>query len=122
MLHSKYNVSFDVDERERLGRTTAKSALYVWLLLASGCATTFTGSAQVEGGRAGCEKKCSAIGLQMQAFVFMGEYSSACVCDVPGPAAQADNSGSKAALAMGALTQLLDMADQQCMMQDCGRF
>ncbi|MBX3183435.1 MAG: hypothetical protein KIT72_03285 [Polyangiaceae bacterium] len=47
------------------------------------CATSFTGSAHVKDGRAGCEKKCSAEGMQMAGMVFMGEYSDACICEVP---------------------------------------
>ncbi len=51
------------------------------------CTTSFTGSAHVKGGRAGCEKKCAQEGMRMAGMVFMGEYSDACVCEVPsGPA------------------------------------
>ena len=56
-------------------------------LLAVGCATNFTGSPHVEGGRGGCEKKCSAQGMEVAGMVYMGEYSSACVCAAPGQAA-----------------------------------
>ena len=48
-----------------------------------GCATSFTGSAHVENGRAGCEDKCKGQGMQVAGMVYMGEYSSACVCEVP---------------------------------------
>ena len=53
-----------------------------------GCATNFTGSPHVEGGRAGCEKKCSSNGMEVSGMVYMGEYSSACVCAVPGQSAK----------------------------------
>ncbi len=53
-------------------------------LILSGCATTFTGSPHVEDGRAGCEKKCKGQGMEVAGMVYMGEYSSACVCEVPG--------------------------------------
>jgi hypothetical protein len=46
----------------------------------SGCATTFIGDAHVSGGRAGCEKKCASQGFKCTGMVYMGEYSSACVC------------------------------------------
>jgi hypothetical protein len=48
-----------------------------------GCATSFTGNAHVENGRAGCEEKCKGQGMQVAGMVYMGEYSSACVCEVP---------------------------------------
>jgi len=96
-------------------------ALKLFLLVVSGCATTFTGSAEVEGGRPGCERKCASIGLEMQAFVFMGEYSTACVCEVPGSAAQARRSAAAAAVAVGVMTQMRDQRDAFCE-QDCSRF
>jgi hypothetical protein len=49
----------------------------------AGCATSFTGNAHVENGRAGCEEKCRGQGMQIAGMVYMGEYSSACVCEVP---------------------------------------
>jgi hypothetical protein len=49
-----------------------------------GCATSFTGEAHVEDGRAGCEKKCSENGMSLAGMVYMGEYSDACVCEVKG--------------------------------------
>ncbi len=54
------------------------------LLLSMGCATSFTGSAHIKGGRSGCERRCAQDGLEMSAFVYMGEYSDACVCGKPG--------------------------------------
>lgn len=50
----------------------------------SACATNFTGSPHVEGGRSGCEAKCKAQGMEIAGMVYMGEYSDACVCAVPG--------------------------------------
>ncbi|HKU37387.1 MAG TPA: hypothetical protein VJR89_04550 [Polyangiales bacterium] len=95
-------------------------ALNLLLLGAAGCATTFTGSAMVEGGRSGCERKCSTIGLQMQAFVFMGEYSSACVCEAAGKAASAADASPASTVAM--LWQLRNPADAWCIKGDCGHF
>jgi outer membrane lipoprotein SlyB len=54
------------------------------ILLLAGCATSFTGSPHVEDGRAGCDKKCRGQGMETAGMVYMGEYSSACVCAVPG--------------------------------------
>lgn len=67
----------------------------------TGCATSFTGSAHVEEGRAGCERKCAGQGLAMSGMVYMGEYSSACVCEIPGAAG---GQGATAAAAGGAAT------------------
>jgi hypothetical protein len=50
---------------------------------ALGCATSFTGSAFVENGRNGCDAKCRGQGMQVAGMVYMGEYSDACICEVP---------------------------------------
>jgi hypothetical protein len=60
----------------------------------SGCPTTFSGSAHVVGGRAGCEQKCKKSKLRMSALVFLGEYSSACVCEAQIPSDKTSESGS----------------------------
>jgi hypothetical protein len=49
-----------------------------------GCATSFTGGAHVEDGRNGCERKCKGQGMEVTGMVYMGEYSDACICSVPG--------------------------------------
>ena len=54
------------------------------LTVSTGCATSFTGSPHVENGRSGCESKCKGQGMEVAGMVYMGEYSSACVCEVPG--------------------------------------
>jgi hypothetical protein len=56
-------------------------------LVLAGCATSFTGSPYVEGGRSGCEAKCRSAGMEVVGLVYMGEYSDACVCGVPGRSA-----------------------------------
>ena len=57
------------------------------VLSLTACATSFQGSAYIEDGRTGCEHKCAGQGLAMSGLVYMGEYSSACVCSVVGPGA-----------------------------------
>jgi hypothetical protein len=94
-------------------------AIHLLALLAGACATSFQGSAMVEGGRRGCERKCAANGLQMQSFVFMGEYSTACVCDVPGHTAHVDSAAEAAAV--GVMTQMRDAEQQYCDREDCSR-
>lgn len=57
------------------------------LVLVAGCATSFTGAPHIEDGRAGCEAKCRGQGMALAGMVFMGEYTSGCVCAVPGQTA-----------------------------------
>jgi hypothetical protein len=54
-----------------------------FLMMAAGCATTFTGDAHIE--PAACQAKCTAANMQFVGMVYMGEYSSACICDIPLP-------------------------------------
>jgi hypothetical protein len=49
-------------------------------LFLSGCTTTFYGAAYYPGGAKSCQINCRAKGMEMSAFVFAGEYSTACVC------------------------------------------
>lgn len=85
--------------------------------VAMGCATSFTGSAHVEDGRAGCEAKCRGQGMQVAGMVYMGEYSSACVCEVPGSAASGRrqqllaSSASAAGAAAGVVMQMRRQQD-----------
>ena len=58
--------------------------MFACVALMSACATSFTGSPYIEGGRTECEAKCAGQGLSMCGMVYMGEYSSACVCSVGG--------------------------------------
>jgi hypothetical protein len=50
-----------------------------------GCQTQFAGSAHVD--VATCARKCSQNNLAMAGMVYLGEYSSACICEVPKSAA-----------------------------------
>lgn len=63
-----------------------RSYVILLALALPACATSFQGSAHIEAGRAGCEHKCAGQGLAMSGLVYLGEYSSACVCSVVGPA------------------------------------
>ena len=62
---------------------TSRLVPVVLLMGLAGCRTVFTGSAHVENGRAGCDVKCKGVGMQVAGMVYMGEYSSACVCEAP---------------------------------------
>ncbi len=84
-------------------------ALSSFLFFVSGCATSFMGSAYFEGGRGACEKKCAAGGLQMTGMVYMGEYSSACVCELPRPAAAPSGAVAPAASGAAAVGVIMQM-------------
>jgi hypothetical protein len=76
----------------------------------SACATSFTGSAHVDNGRSGCEAKCKGEGMELAGMVYMGEYSDACVCAVPGKSASARHDLlASAAVAGGASGVVMQM-------------
>ena len=62
-------------------------SLLVFVVLGAGlgCQTQFVGDAHID--PAACQAKCTEAGLAMAGMVYMGQYSSACVCEVPKPAA-----------------------------------
>jgi hypothetical protein len=53
-------------------------------LLVAGCSlpTSFKGEPKVPGGAAGCQTRCTALGMELAGMVVMGEYSDGCVCRV----------------------------------------
>jgi hypothetical protein len=84
-------------------------------LFATACATSFTGSAHVENGRQGCEAKCKGQGMELVGMVYMGEYSDACVCAVPGQTGsmQKLRIASAGAVAAGAAGVVMQMRRQE---------
>jgi len=84
-------------------------------LFMGACATSFTGSAHVEDGRPGCEAKCKGQGMELAGMVYMGEYSDACVCSVPGKSASANQNllASGGAVAGGSAGVVMQMRDQE---------
>jgi len=88
------------------------AVLIVVGVLTGGCATSFTGSAHIEGGRQACESKCRGQGMEVAGMVYMGEYSSACVCEIPGKSASAHNVMMAAAGATGGAAGVI-MQQQQ---------
>lgn len=65
-----------------------------------GCQTQFTGSPHIE--PAACQTRCKGINMQMSGMLYMGEYSSACLCELPKPGvptATASASGAAGAAA-----------------------
>ena len=94
---------------------------FVWIAVLglNGCATSFTGDAHVPGGRSGCASKCAAEGMTMSGLVFMGEYSSACICEPPGAAGGRGRLGAGAAAATGAAG--VEMQRQRAQQQQAAR-
>jgi hypothetical protein len=87
-------------------------------LTATGCATSFTGDPHIENGRSGCEAKCRGEGMALAGMVFMGEYTSGCVCAVPGQTASTAHvlasSGAQAGgAAAGVVMQMRRQQEQQ---------
>ena len=84
-----------------------------------GCATSFTGNAHVENGRAGCEEKCKGQGMQVAGMVYLGEYSSACVCEVPHGSASSSRrefllgSAGSSGAAVGVVMQMRSQQQRQ---------
>jgi hypothetical protein len=66
-------------------------ALAFAALLSSCGATSFKGQAKFPGGAPACFTHCQKRSMQMENFVYLGAYSSACVCGVVRPS----NSGKR---------------------------
>ena len=94
-----------------------------FLVTASCNPTTFNGDAHFPGGPAGCAKACQKQGLSMGAFVYAGEYSSACVCSARPASASAEADDGLAAVAIGATGVMTQMraAEQQAARQPVRR-
>jgi hypothetical protein len=70
--------------------------------LGAACQTQFIGDAHID--PAACQAHCAASRLEMVGMVFLGEYSSACICQVPRPpGTQASKVPEAVAAAPGAL-------------------
>lgn len=62
-------------------RQTLHGLLLLVSSLVAGCATQFVGSAHYPGGAAACFTACAHNRMRMSGFVYLGAYSSACVCE-----------------------------------------
>lgn len=99
-------------------KTTTSSIGFAAVLaaFATSCmqATSFTGSPHVLNGRAGCEAKCRGQGMELVGMVYMGEYSDACVCAVPGEDATIRDVGTaSASVAAGAAGVAMQMQEEE---------
>jgi hypothetical protein len=89
--------------RNEMKKNRTRMVVTAFMLLAcASCATNFTGSPYVENGRAGCEAKCRSVGMEVAGVVYMGEYSDACVCAVPGQRAEVMREATAAVAGAGA--------------------
>jgi len=110
-------------------RGSLGALLIVGGLVVQACATTFTGAAHIEGGREGCERQCSAQKLEMSGLVYLGEYSSACVCSVPKlsdaaatqPALHRSAASASAAAVAGVMMQMQELQRQDFEVRDAAR-
>jgi hypothetical protein len=85
--------------------TARTTSLAVLLLALPACTrpTAFEGEAKFPGGARGCYDRCAAEGLEMASFVYVGEYSTACACQMrraaPGPVSEVGGPGPAIAAA-----------------------
>jgi hypothetical protein len=100
-----------------------KTALLLCIVLA-GCRTEFVGDPHVA--PAACQSKCAAVNMRMTGMVYMGEYSSACICEIAPPAGAplppppptsgppgGSAGGAAAAAAAGVVMQMRQQQQQQ---------
>src|SRR5262245_56175312 len=90
--------------------------LYIVGSLGCQTPTSFEGEAKFPGGPRGCYQRCQAEQLEMASFVYVGEYSSACACQLrrTGPAASNETvSSAVVAAAAGSELQRRRIAAQQ---------
>jgi hypothetical protein len=73
-----------------------------------GCAQTqFQGDPHISAQQ--CQAACAQRQLQMSGMVFMGEYSSACICEVPRPQGAPPPSGAAGAAGGAAAGVVMQM-------------
>jgi hypothetical protein len=80
------------------------------LLVSLGCQTNFTGSPHISTQQ--CQARCTGDGLVMSGMVYMGEYSSACICETPRTGSASVSAGAAAASAAGASGVVMQMRSQ----------
>ncbi len=81
------------------------------LAILPACATSFRGNAHISTSE--CSARCREIGGEMAAYVFMGAYSTACVCEPPGQRADASEGVGAGGAVAGVWMQMQEQARQQ---------
>lgn len=88
-------------------RTIFAAALAAALTLAGcGSPTQFRGDAKVKGGPDGCRAICAAWNMELSGMVAMGDYSTGCICQVPGAGAAAGGGAAATSAAPGVVIQM----------------
>lgn len=67
----------------RILRLAVLTLFALGITLSTGCATTFFGDPYFGGPRK-CYQKCRSQNMNMAGYVYVGRYSSACVCEIKG--------------------------------------
>ncbi len=83
--------------------------LIVALFFVVGCQTRFEGDPHVS--PAACQQKCASVNMRVSGMVFMGEYSSACLCEVAN--AQPSTAAAGAAAVGGAVGVVMQTRNAQ---------
>lgn len=94
-------------------RTLLFIAAALALFVAPSCATQFSGSPQVRGGVAGCISRCRSQNMVLGAYVYVGEYSTACVCEPSTRTAAASGATASVPAAVGVALQMRRHQDQR---------
>lgn len=72
-------------------------------LTVTGCATSFSGSAKVEG-PAECRRVCGEWGMELAGMVAMGDYTNGCICKVKGEQLSLNDTGKSVLLSSAGQT------------------
>src|SRR5690349_9285611 len=83
-------------------------ALLAAVLLCASCGgpTQFRGDAKVKGGPAACRQICAGWNMELVGMVAMGDYSTGCICQVPGAGAPAGGAAAATSSAAGVVLQM----------------
>lgn len=89
-----------------------KSALVLLFVpfLATGCGG---GTMHFPGGGPGCFTHCASANMEMDSFVYVGDYSTACVCRLKAGEGAQPGQGAAAGAASGAAAMLIIAQQQQ---------
>jgi hypothetical protein len=90
-----------------------QQARWILCLFLIGCQTNFVGSPHID--PATCASKCAQDRLAMAGMVYMGEYSSACICEVPRPPSAPTTATAAGAMGttVGVIMQMRRQAEEQ---------
>ncbi|HEY2404610.1 MAG TPA: hypothetical protein VGI10_01335 [Polyangiaceae bacterium] len=94
-----------------VGSTVRRAALFLFIPVAFGAfgvacepPTSFQGEAKVAGGPRACVERCRSQNMVMAAFVYVGEFSTACACAPRPEQGMSSNEGATSAAVVAAAT------------------